>query len=101
MTEEALERTKLTAAPPIVVPLNNPRAPPLFDPEGVPSLNFTNYDEAAGSCGISRLWAGVHLRPAISAGKELSKGIGRIAYEHVRELANGRVPSVCTRCTQK
>ena len=53
---------------------------------------------AADVCGESRLWGGVHFRPAVDAGKSIGKGIGKIALEHILELGMGRVPEGCERC---
>lgn len=61
-------------------------------------IRFKNIEEAAKSCGDSRLNAGVHFSTAVSAGSQLGTGIGRIAYEHAKDLYEGRVPEICERC---
>ena len=101
LAEEAVRNNPRLARPP---PVNVEFAtlPPgslPFDTEGLTSFSFDSLADAARSCGVSRLWAGVHFRPSVPAGLALGKGIGRRAYEHVRDLVNGRVPEVCARCT--
>lgn len=56
--------------------------------------------EAARGCGMSRLWAGVHFRPAIDAGFQIGKGIGNAAFEHLKLLGDGIVPKNCARCVK-
>ena len=59
---------------------------------------YANPMEAARSCAESRLWGGVHFRPAVQAGMNIGRGIGKIALEHVLTLGRGKVPSKCNRC---
>lgn len=61
-------------------------------------VRFNSPEEASRSCGRSRLLGGVHFRPAVAASRELGRGIGKIAVEHVLELVEGRVPDSCARC---
>lgn len=61
---------------------------------------INGFEEAAASCGESRLDAGVHFEPAVEAGYELVSGIGRLAFEHVTDLVEGRVPKNCRRCVR-
>eukprot|EP00172_Hildenbrandia_rubra_P002849 Plantae.Rhodophyta-Hildenbrandia_rubra.ctg403.p1 GENE.Plantae.Rhodophyta-Hildenbrandia_rubra.ctg403~~Plantae.Rhodophyta-Hildenbrandia_rubra.ctg403.p1 ORF type:complete len:501 (-),score=56.32 Plantae.Rhodophyta-Hildenbrandia_rubra.ctg403:451-1953(-) len=94
---EALKQTNSTTAFPFTIrPI-----PGAVDSEGFTELSFRTFDEASESCGVSRLWASMHFSPSIPAGAALSKDTERLAYEHVRDLANGKVPSHCTRCTFK
>lgn len=58
-------------------------------------------DDAAESCGMSRLYAGVHFRPSVEAGLKLGEGIGRKAYNQVADLVAGKVPSDCSRCMRE
>lgn len=68
-------------------------------PVDVPvTFRFESLDEAAEECGRSRLLAGVHFEPSIPAGFELSKDLGKKAFEHVADLYAGRVPKDCARC---
>lgn len=72
-------------------------------PEGNPSLDaidieFETPEDAARSCGESRLYSGVHFEPSVSAGDKLARGIGQAAFEHVSDLYAGKVPKNCERC---
>lgn len=64
-------------------------------------VKFDTLEAAAKSCGESRLLAGVHFTPSVSAGFELAEGIGEMAYKHVADLWAGRVPQGCERCIGK
>lgn len=77
---------------PGVNPLNPARMPV--------AIRFDSLGEAARSCGESRLWAGLHFKPAVEAGFALGKGSGRAAYLHFKDLAEGRVPKNCARCVK-
>lgn len=73
----------------------------IFNPRGLfppTTVTFNTPEEAALSCGISRLWAGVHFRPAVEAGFKVGEGIGQAAFKHVSDLVAGRRPEVCSRC---
>ncbi|PXF49138.1 hypothetical protein BWQ96_01087 [Gracilariopsis chorda] len=59
---------------------------------------FNTLEEAAQSCGESRLDSGVHFEPSVPAGNSLGKGLGKIAYAHIMDLVNGRIPENCERC---
>ncbi|CAN8066863.1 unnamed protein product [Agarophyton chilense] len=65
------------------------------------TLSFDTLKEAADSCAFSRLTSGVHFAPSISAGSELTAGIGEAAFKHVSDLFEGRVPEVCARCIRE
>lgn len=75
-----------------------PGVNPLNPARVVVGIRFDSLGEAARSCGVSRLWAGLHFRPAVEAGFTLGKGTGRAAYLHLKDLAEGRVPKNCARC---
>lgn len=62
------------------------------------TVSFPSPIAAAASCAESRLWAGVHFRPAVEAGANIGKGIGRTVFRHVKELGEGIVPDNCERC---
>lgn len=61
-------------------------------------FTYKSLQEAARSCGESRLDAGVHFEPSVNAGYEIAKGIGKAAFQHARDLYEGRVPNNCARC---
>ena len=77
-----------------VTPAFNPMSPVQKDV----TFRFETLKEAALSCGESRLYGGVHFEPAVTEGNKLGEGIGRAAYEHVKDLVEGRVPKNCMRC---
>lgn len=62
------------------------------------TAEFATPAEAAKNCGMSRLWAGVHFSPSVPAGEALGTGVGKLAFDHVADLAAGRVPKACARC---
>ena len=97
LADEGIKARNLTALPPITIAPNVSVLPSLAE-EGFSSVTFDTFEEAAESCGKSRLWAGVHFGPAVPAGLALGKGIGQLAYEYVRDLKNGKVPDRCVLC---
>lgn len=62
------------------------------------TVRFETLRQAARNCGESRLDSGVHFAPSVPAGFKLAKGVGKIAYDHVQDLYNGKVPKNCPRC---
>lgn len=62
------------------------------------TVRFETLKEAAFSCGESRLYGGVHFEPAVTEGFKLGEGIGKAAFEHAKDLIEGRVPKNCERC---
>lgn len=62
-------------------------------------VSYDYLRQASEECGVSRLYAGVHFKPSVVEGEILSEGIGKAAYDHVRDLVHGRIPKVCARCT--
>ncbi|CAN8074079.1 unnamed protein product [Agarophyton chilense] len=61
---------------------------------------FETLEEAALSCGESRLDSGVHFEPSVPVGHRLGTGIGKAAFDHVMDLVQGRVPEDCERCVR-
>lgn len=53
------------------------------------SYTFKDMTEVAELCSESRLWGGMHYRPAIIAAKGLVEGFGQTAYEWTKLLQNG------------
>jgi hypothetical protein len=43
---------------------------------GMTTLNWATGTDLARDCGDSRLWGGVHFRPAITAGHALGEQLG-------------------------
>lgn len=74
---------------------------PLNPVQEAVTFRFNTLQEAARSCGMSRLWAGVHFEPSVPAGFKLGTGTGELAYSHVKDLFEGRVPKNCVRCIKK
>lgn len=48
----------------------------------------TDIDAMVKTCGISRLYAGVHFMPAIEAGWKLGEAVGNKCFARYQELAN-------------
>lgn len=65
------------------------------------TVSFANPLTAADSCAESRLWAGVHLQPAVDAGKKIGTGVGEIVFKHIKQLGAGIVPPGCKRCRKQ
>lgn len=88
---------KNATIPPIqyVAPLSGAPGSPFID-----RLNFTfkSPRDMARRCAKSRLWAGVHFTPAIVDGARLTRGLGKMAHEYVKDLENGRIPKYCQHC---
>lgn len=62
------------------------------------SIRFKGIADMKKSCGMSRLYAGVHFSPSILAGEKIAKGLGAAAFQHMKNLVSGVVPSNCERC---
>ena len=95
---DAFQRRKFGSVRPINMTLDAGVYP--FVPEGGISANYDSPAHAAEVCAESRLWAGVHFRPAIDVGKRMGKGVGKLVFDHVIDLVEGRVPDNCWRCKQ-
>ena len=54
----------------------------------IPFATFTNFEN---SCGMSRLWGGVHFLSAITAGHNLCRPIGDLAFDFVMKHIEGKV----------
>lgn len=50
---------------------------------------WNTWTEFEIDCGLSRLWGGVHFLDAITAGRDLCKPIGDLAYEFVQAHIDG------------
>lgn len=64
------------------------------------AVRYDTPRDAAVACGLSRLHAGVHFPPSISAGHELASGIGLAAFRHISQLERGIQPQHCWRCSR-
>lgn len=62
------------------------------------TVSFRGPAQAAENCGESRLWAGVHFRPAVRAGNKIGRGIGKLVFAHIKMLERGVKPPGCRRC---
>ncbi len=51
---------------------------------GLPKRNFTSFMQAAGEAAISRLYGGIHYRPAIELGTRQGKDVGNFILEKIR-----------------
>ncbi len=50
-------------------------------PDGVPQRSFASFQAAAEEAGISRLYGGIHFRPAIVEGAKLGACVGQFAVD--------------------
>lgn len=64
---------------------------PGIPPSAPTVLRWPTWDEFSETCGISRLWAGVHFFDSIPAGQSLGDPIGAEAYEWLRAHIDGSV----------
>ena len=55
---------------------------------GLPARSFSSFQEAAEEAAISRLYGGIHYRPAIENGVEQGKRIGNWVLQHIETRAN-------------
>jgi hypothetical protein len=53
---------------------------------------WETWSEFEETCGLSRLWSGVHFMPAITAGHNLCQPVGDLAYEFVQQHIDGTAP---------
>lgn len=71
-----------------------PKGVSSFYPGEIPSSNVSitinRLTDWASLCGTSRLWAGVHFKPAVPAGKHLCRGLGKKAQYVTDELLEGK-----------
>jgi hypothetical protein len=52
----------------------------------IPFETFTDFENA---CGMSRFWGGVHFLPSLSAGQNMCRPIGDLAYDFLIRKLNG------------
>ena len=69
------------------------RVEPGITPASDTVLTFNTWTEFETQCGLSRFWGGVHFLPSITAGHQLCKPIGDIAYEFLRAHIGGTAPN--------
>jgi hypothetical protein len=53
---------------------------------------WTTWTEFETECGLSRLWGGVHFQAAISAGRDVGRPIGDLAYQFLKRHIEGNAP---------
>lgn len=92
LVEHALIMTKGKNDLPYVIKF--PRGSSAFYPGQVPDRDteivIKKLTDWSKYCGKSRIWAGVHFSPSISAGRNLCKGLGRQAQNVVDGLLEGK-----------
>jgi len=52
---------------------------------------FATFTEFENICGLSRFWGGVHFLSSLSAGRDICRPIGDLAYEFVQKHIGGNV----------
>lgn len=76
--------------PPLVFRQGCSRREPFMTPaEDVVVEGWDSWDDFVSMCGETRLWAGVHFRPAIDSAIEMCKPLGQQCYEDYEKLKNG------------
>ena len=56
------------------------------------NVTYATWTEFVNECGESRIWSGVHFRPAVESAIELCTSIGDTAYEYFQTLLDGTAP---------
>ena len=68
----------------------------VIEPEVTPArpvtIEFGTWTEYEQTCGESRLWAGVHFRPSVTASLEIGGAFGDAAYDYWETLIDGTAP---------
>lgn len=62
------------------------------------SFHYKTFDEIVDDCGMSRVWSGLHFKPAIREGERVGRIVGQRAFETWRDLEEGRIPKHCHWC---
>ncbi len=73
-----------------------PAGPSVVEPGITPSQDivigpWNTWTESEQECGLSRLWGGVHFMPSITAGQDLGRAVGKLAFDFVQAHINGDV----------
>jgi hypothetical protein len=58
---------------------------------GLPPRSFPSFEAAAGEAAISRLYAGIHYRPAIEVGAVQGRAVGALVNERIRTRPEPRI----------
>ena len=56
-------------------------------------LGWPTWTDFEQECGMSRLWGGVHFLSSLSAGRDIGRPIGDLAYEFVSAHLSGKPPA--------
>eukprot|EP01025_Chloroclados_australasicus_P000238 TRINITY_DN1010_c0_g1_i4.p1 TRINITY_DN1010_c0_g1~~TRINITY_DN1010_c0_g1_i4.p1 ORF type:complete len:546 (-),score=59.07 TRINITY_DN1010_c0_g1_i4:192-1829(-) len=72
-----------------------PQGSSVYEPGIVPAKTtvvlFHSLSEISRVCGESRLWGGLHFRPAVEAGQELCDGLGQYVYDYLVEKSQTEI----------
>lgn len=52
-------------------------------------MSWATWTDFETDCGMSRYWGGVHFLSAVTAGQDIGKQIGDLAYEFVQDHIAG------------
>ena len=70
-----------------------PKGSSIIEPWRTPTeditAEFSSYDEYVKTCGLSRVYAGVHFPASADEAEKLCKQVGDVAYEFVYAQVNG------------
>lgn len=81
---------KFPELPPLVFRQGCSKREPFRTPaKDVVVQSWDSWDDFMDMCGETRLWAGVHFRPAIDAAIEMCKPLGQQCFEDYQKLKNG------------
>lgn len=74
-----------------------PKGSSTVEPGVVPAADmvlgpWATWTEFEADCGISRLWGGVHFRPAIDEAYPLGRAIGNLAFDFLKRHIDGNAP---------
>ena len=57
-------------------------------PFGLPVRKFNSFEHASNEAAVSRIYGGIHYRPAVEMGKEQGKKLGEFLIEKLNDSIN-------------
>jgi len=66
---------------------------PGITPSSTVTLNYERWSDYVAECGESRIWSGLHFRPAVEASIEICADVGAQAFNYFETLMSGDATS--------
>lgn len=76
----------------VPIPQGSSVIEPGITPSSDIAISWATWTDFETECGLSRFWGGVHFLSAVTAGHDVGKQIGDIAYEFVKAHIEGEAP---------